>query len=205
MNPGQANWNGAKENADCAPNNAGQAICAPQPKIGINWRDHNFDRFRKGATPLLSQDLTITSTGDKVLSSISLTLTGEHFKVEGALPGSLQPGATATVKIIFDPKKYEEQTATIRVTSDAVNENPIDVTVKGKLYSVITFIVEEEKGSAKLENVKLKIKQKDQPEEEVTTGVDGKVEFETEKEGDFEVQLGDWTTSVLEFRSLTTA
>lgn len=70
----------------------------------------------------------------------------------------------------FKPTSYGDKTATIRVSSNAVNENLINVQVSGKKYSVITFVVEEDPGGAKIENVKLKIKQADEPEQEVSTG-----------------------------------
>ena len=96
-------------------------------------------------------------------------------------------------------------TATVAVSSNAANENPTLLSVKGKQYSVITFVLEEDTPTAtKIENVKLKIKQVGEAEKEVTTDAAGKVEFETEKGENFEVQLGDWE-NVLEFRSLTTA
>ena len=138
------------------------------------------------------------------LTTIIVALTGEHFKIDnpGGFAVTLPPGGSTTVKVKFEPKSFGEKKGRIRISSNAVNENPISVAVKGKQYAVITFIVEEEVGAAKIENVKLKIKQSGQDEQEVTTGAGGKVEFETEKDGKFEVKLGDYET-VLEFRSLT--
>lgn len=203
MNPAQAQWVDAKINADRAPAKLGIGNCPlTQPMISVSWRDHDFDRVRKGATPP-EHDLVITSTGTKDLANLTVTISGDQFQLGGGTPGTLTPGSSATVKVTFKPTSFGDKTGTIRVSSNAVNENPIEVHVKGKQYAVITFVVED-MDNAKLEGVKLKIKQAGEEEKEVTTAAGGKVEFETEKDGLFEVELGDWK-EVLEFRSLTTA
>jgi hypothetical protein len=209
MNPGsgaQGNWEGAKASADAAPQQPGVSTCPiTQPKISVSWRDHDFQRVRKDTDNPPSHDLIITSTGDATLANIAVSVGGDQFKIEGAAAGSLAPNATTTVRVTFKPTSYGEKTATVTVKSNAVNEDPILLTVKGMPYSVITFILQEDTPEAtKIENAKLKIKQEGEAEKEVTTDVNGKVEFETEKGEKFEVQLGDWE-NVLEFRSLTTA
>ncbi|HYP07407.1 MAG TPA: choice-of-anchor D domain-containing protein [Bryobacteraceae bacterium] len=206
MNPGQAKWNAAKANAQCVPKNPALLNCKKtQPEISVNWRAHDFGRIRKGSTPPV-HDLIITSIGTKDLASIKVTLTGDQFKIDnpGGFAATLAPGATTTVKVKFQPTSYGQKNGKLRISSNAVNENPIDVTVTGKQFSVITFVVEEEPTGAKIESVKLKVKQTGQPEQEITTDANGKVELETEKDGKFEVKLGDHNL-VLEFRSLTTA
>lgn len=206
MNPGQAKWKAATANASSAPKQPGVLICnRPQPEIAVNWRAHDFGRIRKGST-LPVHELIITSIGGKDLTTISVSLTGDQFRIDnpGGFATTLAPGATTVVKVKFQPTSYGLKNGRLRISSNAVNENPIDVNVTGKQYSVITFIVEEDPAGAKVESVKLKIKQAGEPEQEVTTDAGGKVEVETEKAGNFEVELGHYD-SVLEFRSLTSA
>lgn len=203
--PSKHTWKLANIFANLAPKNPAIAPCRRRrPTIAVNWREHDFGRIRKG-TPLPVYDLIISSTGTADLASIKVALNGNQFQIENAgdIAKTLAPGKTTTVKIKFQPKTYGLKNAKIRITSNAANESAITVRVKGKQYSVITFIVEEEPTGAKVDDVKLKVRQAGQKEQEITT-MQGKVELETEREGDFEIMLGRYQT-FLEFRSLTTA
>ncbi|MBS1876430.1 MAG: choice-of-anchor D domain-containing protein [Acidobacteria bacterium] len=204
--PTEAEFSEAGESAEKAPSTPSTAECpAKKPKIGVNWRDYDFGRIKKGGA-LPVYDLVISSTGEVDLASIAVNIEGDQFKVDnpGGFETTLAPGKSTTVKIKFEPTGYGEKTAKIRVTSNAVNENPVPLKVKGKQYSVITFVIEDEKSGEKIDNVKLKVKQAGQAEQDVTTAGGGKAEVETEHDGNFEVKMGEFEP-LLEFRDLTTA
>jgi hypothetical protein len=205
MMPSPAQWQSATASANGAPQKPGLVGCPKtQPRIAINWRAYSFGRIRKGSA-LPVHELVIQSTGGVDLAAITVTLTGDQFKIDnpGGYAQTLAPGKTTKVKIKFEPTSYGEKNGKIRITSNAVNENPIDVSVKGRQYSVITFIVQDDTSGARIKDAQLKVKQAGEPEQVVTTGPHGRVRVETEKDGNFEIQLGDYK-DLLEFRSLTT-
>lgn len=203
--PSPSGWQAAKNAANQAPQQPGIVLCPHRkPKIGVSWRAHDFRRVRKGTTVI--EDLVISSTGGQTLTGIQVHLAGADFQIgnPGAHATSLAPGADTTVQIKFAPTTLGKKTGTIRITSNASNENPIDLTVSGRPVAVITFKVEDEKTGDALESVTLKVKQSGRKEKEVTTGPEGSVELETEHAGNFRVVLGDHE-SLLEFRNLATA
>jgi len=203
--PPKKTWQSANVSAIAAPSKPGVKLCVQRlPMIAVNWRQHDFGRIRKGSTPPV-YDLIISSTGSLNLASITVTLTSSQFKIDnpGAFATTLPPGSTTTVKVKFEPTAYGPKAARIKITSNAANENPLFVGMKGKQYSVITFVVEDDPSGTKIDGVKLKVKQAGQAEQEVTTN-NGKIEVETEHDGNFEILRGEYD-GLLEFRSLASA
>jgi hypothetical protein len=205
----KSNFKAATDAANKAPSQPGVVHCPnPRPEITVSWRQHDFGRVKKGSTPPV-HDLVIRSTGGKNLTSIAVRASGRHFAIDdpGGFATTLAPGESTTVRIKFEPKSYGPKTGKIRINSDAANEKSISIDVTGKQFSVISFLVEEEAKDAEkpvpVENVTFKLKQGEEPEQEVTTGPDGKVEVETEVDGDFALESVAHDL-LLEFRSLGT-
>lgn len=104
------------------------------PEIAVAPLDVDFGDVNIGSTG--TTVVTVSNTGAQPLtvSGVALDPAGSPFAISAApaLPATIAPGATLDVPIAFSPNAAAVRTATLRITSDDLDESVVQVALAGR-------------------------------------------------------------------------
>ncbi|MFN3597651.1 MAG: choice-of-anchor D domain-containing protein [Rubricoccaceae bacterium] len=107
------------------------------PAISVNPAAVAFGNVAIGGSA--TRTVTITNSGGEDLTIAGATLSGSSaFSIEGAVPGTIAPGANAPVTIRFSPTAAGPASGTLTITSNAAS-SPTTVALSGAGLVATTF------------------------------------------------------------------
>jgi hypothetical protein len=113
-----------------------------EPDIWVTPTNENFGQVQVG-TKSPAQTFTVGNNGNADLDVGGITLTGSdpgQFEItfDGASGQTISPMGTRTLDVKFTPSSTGTQTATLRIPSNDPDENPFDVSLRGRGTSAPT-------------------------------------------------------------------
>jgi hypothetical protein len=102
----------------------------------------NFGQVVKDESKSMTLTMTNTSATNTItINTITLVTNGGDFAIESkpTLPYIVAPGASAIVKVIFNPATLGDKTAALNITHTGEN-SPFPVTLKGESVLTVTAI-----------------------------------------------------------------
>jgi myo-inositol-hexaphosphate 3-phosphohydrolase len=104
-----------------------------RPQIAVTPNPFSYGSVFTGND--LTQEFTVSNTGDADLSVSSVSLTGangDEFTIEnGGTPFNITPSQTHSVAVIFHPTSAGEKSATLQFLSNDEDTSPFDVNLSG--------------------------------------------------------------------------
>jgi cysteine-rich repeat protein len=135
VNNGEACDDANVNNNDGCRNN-----CTLQPDISVDPTSLDFKQVIVGGSS--TKTVKVSNTGSGTLTIGTITITGtnanQFSKLNDNCSGkTITPSSSCTVDVKFSPTSTGKKTAALGIPSDDPNENPLNVSLKGKGAKVV--------------------------------------------------------------------
>ena len=112
---------------------SGNGTAVPVPDIAVSATSLDFGDVTVGSSA--SQSVTVSNEGSTDLNVSATTLSGanaaEFAIVSGGGTFTLAPGASQVIELSFSPASVGSKTASLEISSDDPDENPVSVALSG--------------------------------------------------------------------------
>ncbi|MEM6325603.1 MAG: choice-of-anchor D domain-containing protein [Bacteroidota bacterium] len=117
---------------EVALSGTGQDVIVPMPEINVTPSSIDFGTVTTGQSAQRTVTITNEGDGDLTIAGIELPVSDNDFAViDGGAPGTVEPGASRVIVLVFSPSNAVSFSTTLTITSDDADEGTVDVPLSG--------------------------------------------------------------------------